>query len=280
VDPLRLEGRRYGYWIRLLRAAFAHAGALRLDHVMGLFRQFWIPAGRPGSDGAYVAYPAEALLGILALESLRHGAVVVGEDLGTLPPGLRPVLARLRILSSRVLYFERDPGAGFLPSRCYPRRALVTANTHDLPPLAGFWEARDLALRRAAGHIPDDAALAEALRQREHERAALLNRLRVEGCLDGSGPDDDRPSPPRLCAAVNAFLCRTRSDLAGVALDDLAGEREPVNLPGVPLERYPSWQRRMRLALEDLPHDAAVALALEGTRTRARGGPGCPARGA
>ncbi len=281
IDPSVLARDGYRYWIRLVRAAFRHAGALRIDHVMGLFRQFWIPAGRPGSEGAYVRMPAADLLGILALESVRARALVIGEDLGTVPAGLPRQLARRGILSMRVLYFGRDARGRFQPARRYPARALVSANTHDMAPLAGFWQGRDLVLRRRAGQIASDDALAAADRARAAERAGLVRRLRSERALA-----TDVPSGVELCAGAHTFLSRTPAALVGLSLDDLAGEVDPVNLPGVGLDGYPSWSRRMTRPIEALASapDVRAALgdapALRGRRRERRGGAGAPPRGA
>lgn len=256
LDPRALTASGYELWVRLLRAAMRHAGAIRIDHVMGLFRQYWIPAGGDGRDGAYIRFPSADLLGILALESQRAGALVIGEDLGTVPRGLPAVLARWGILSTRVLYFQRTRAGGFLPAAAYPARALVAANTHDLAPLAGFWEGRDIALRRAAGMPLGD----EAETQRARDRAALLRRLRRQGLLPRTG----HPPEIQVRAGVHALLDRTPAALFGLSLDDCTGERDPVNLPGVPLDRYPSWSRRMRLPLEQLATDPGVTAALDG----------------
>ena len=266
LDPIRLRASGYRYWIRVLRAGFAHSGALRIDHVMGLFRLFWIPAGAPSTSGTYVRYPADDLLGILALESRRHGALVVGEDLGTVPDEVRPALASWGILSSRVLLFEREPNGAFRAAASYPERAIVTATTHDLPTLAAFRDGSDLALRERLGLLAGDAALAAEKDARRADLAALEALLRAEGLLaDGAA----EPSFAELCAAVTAFLCRTPSALAGLSLDDLAGEREPVNVPGVPLERFASWSRRMERPLEALAADPGIA-ALLAAAARAR----------
>ena len=271
LDPHAIRRDGYRYWIRLLRSTFRHAGALRIDHVMGLLRQFWIPADRPGSEGAYVRFPFEDLLGILALESVRARALVIGEDLGTVPAGLRPRLAAAGVLSTRVLLFTRDRHGAFRSARRYPARALVAANTHDMVPLAGWTAGRDLRLRRAHGQITDRAGLRAAERERARAVAALAARLRADGLwprdVAANGAD------PRFRAAVHAFLCRTPCALAGVALDDLAGAVDPVNLPGVDLDRYPSWSRRAGLPLEALRTAPAVRVALAGTRRRRiRGG--------
>jgi 4-alpha-glucanotransferase len=258
IDPLALARDGYRYWIRLLRAAFRHAGALRVDHVMGLFRQFWIPANRPGSDGAYMRMPSADLLGILALESRRAGALVIGEDLGTVPRGLPSQLERWGILSTRVLTFEHDRRGTYRPSRGYLARALVCANTHDMAPLAGFWCGRDLTLRRRVGSIPSEEALRDARLARERTKQALLRRLRAEGVLHAGQTSSDGA----LCAAVHAFLARTPATLLGLSLDDLAGEQEPVNLPGVGLDGFPSWSRKMTRALPELARAADVRQAL------------------
>ena len=252
--PHRLRDQGYAYLRRILRAAFRSAGALRIDHVMGLARLLWIPAGRPGSEGAYVRQPQDELLGILALESRRARALVIGEDLGTVPRELGPELASWGILSTRVLCFERK-GPRFRASADYPSRALVLATTHDLPPLAGYLAGRDLEIRRALGGIASDQELAAALRDRAEERAALVATLEAEGELPAQNAPAD---PATLGAAVNGYLARTPARLLAIGLDDLAGETEPLNLPGVSVQRHRSWSRRMQRTLEDIGADPRV----------------------
>ena len=265
IDPRKLREDRYRYWIAVIRASVRHAGALRIDHVMGLFRQFWIPEGKLGTEGAYVRFPSEDLLGILALESTRAGAIVVGEDLGTVPKEVPPALERWGILSSKVLYFERDARGRFRPAGGYPAQSLATANTHDLPTLAGFWAGRDIDLREQVGLCTADEAR-DARRDREREREQLLKRLSADGLLPRPVGEPDELS---VRAAAHAFLCGTPAALVGLALDDLAGELEPVNVPGVGPEKYPSWTRRMRPSLDAMVFDETVAAALRcGERER------------
>ncbi len=263
LDPHALARDGFAFFARLLRNACAHCGALRIDHILGLFRQWWIPPGAAAADGAYVRFPTRELLAVLALESRRAGTVVIGEDLGTVPPQVAPTLARRGVLSSRVMLFERDRRGRFKPARRYSRRALVTANTHDLPTLPGFWNLRDLAIRHALGQL-DDAGLRRAERERETEKRALRDRLVAEGRLDPALEPDARDIVP----AVHAFLCSTPAPLVGLSLDDLAGETEPINVPGVPVNRHPSWTRRMRRSLESLADDPQVLRGLAAAASR------------
>lgn len=267
LHPARLADDDFAYWRALLRAAFRHTGMLRIDHVLGCLRQWWIPRGRPAREGAYLRFPAADLLRVLAEESRRAGAVVVGEDLGTVPPGIPPLLARFGVLSSRVLLFERERDGRFKPARRYSARALATVNTHDLPPLAGWWTGRDIALRAELGLLEGAGDAARAGRERARDRDRLLDRLRREGCLPGAG----EPEIPELVAGVHRFLSRTPAPLIGLSLDDLAGETEPVNLPGVSPSHFASWRRRMTRPLDELLAAEDVERALAGAATRALG---------
>jgi 4-alpha-glucanotransferase len=243
LHPRALARDGYRYWTRLLRHALAHSGALRMDHVIGLFQQFWIPAGKSGKEGAFVTFPSRDLLGILALEAVRAHAVIVGEDLGTVPPEVPEVLARYGVLSSRVLYFEVD-GGEFKPASSYAVNALTTANTHDMAPLAGWWTAREADLKLAAG-IVDQEGATRARAERTKERAALARRIGV--------PASTAAADALTVARVHGFLARTPSTLVGVSLDDVMGESDPVNVPGTSSAQHPSWRRKYRTTLEALP---------------------------
>jgi 4-alpha-glucanotransferase len=270
LDPHALQRESFAFWKQLLAANLRHAGALRIDHALGLRRLFWIPAGRPASEGAYVRYPERQLLASLAAASRQHRALLVAEDLGTVPEGFSAAIRRRGLLSSRVLQFERD-ARGFRAASRYPRACLATANTHDLPPLAAWQGDADLVLRRRAGQLPDAAALAAARRARLRDRADLRERLARSGFP--ADPED----PTAWAAAVTGFLCDTRAVLVGIALDDLAGEAEPINLPGVSSRRHPSWTRRMQQTLDAIfasPHARAQLAAIPAERrSTARGSP-------
>lgn len=265
IVPFRLREDGYRYFVELVRSAMSHAGALRIDHAMGLLRQFWIPTGRSGKEGAYVRFPADELFAILAVESRRHGTVVIGEDLGTVPRGFASLLSRWGILSYRVMYFQRNRRGRYLPASRYSKRALVTSSTHDHPPLECFWQGHDLDLRRGVDQIPTDAAYATAVAERVKEKQWLTDRLRREGVVNHDAALD---TPAGRCRAVNAFISKTDAPLVGIMLDDLAGETEPVNVPGVPCERFAAWTRKMSRPVEELMEAESVATALEGVEAR------------
>jgi 4-alpha-glucanotransferase len=259
MNPHALAEDRYRYWIRLVRGSLRHAGALRIDHVIGLFRQFWIPEGKTGKDGAYVRFPVDDLMGIIALESTRARALVVGEDLGTVPPEVPPGLQRWGLLSSKVLYFEKAQDGSFKSPATYAPDALATANTHDMPTLAGFWRARDVDLRLQVGLIDSERAAKRARRERNEELDALIARLAAAGIVPKSA---EITNDAELRAAVHMMLRRTPSWLVGLSLDDLVGEVEPVNIPGVGPDEFPSWTRRLTMPLEQLRTDPGVRRAL------------------
>jgi len=287
LPPLRPEElRRVGYepFIATLRENMRHAGALRIDHVMGLYRLYWIPEGKSAADGAYVHYPFADLLGILALESHRNQCMVIGEDLGTVPDEVRSALHAYGILSYRLLFFERNANGDFRPPVEYPTEALVAASTHDLPTLAGFWEGSDLLLRDELGLIPSDAQRQERIVERAQDRARLLLAMEREELLPHGAtvnPVSLLKMTPEFARDINLYLARTPSRVLVVQLEDVLGMREQVNLPAT-TDQHPNWRRKLSLDLERFGDDerfVAIANALAGVRPRVqaarhrRGGP-------
>ncbi len=266
-DPHRLRADGYRGLARLFELNMRHAGALRVDHVMGLSRLFWVPEGADGSQGAYVAYPLQDLLGELALESTRARCLVIGEDLGTVPEGLRETLSDQKIFSYRVLPFERD-GARFKPPDVYPALAWACVATHDLPPLAGWWDGLDIAERLELGLMaPTEAESARA--DRLAEKQALLDALANAGLIDAD-LDPAAALTPELTAAIHAYVAKTPSLLAMAQVEDLAAERTAVNLPGTDTER-PNWRRRIGTPLDNLFEAPAAQPILAAMRMAGRG---------
>jgi len=251
--PHQLTAVAYAPFIELLRANMRDAGALRLDHVMGLYRLFWVARGLPAAEGAYVAYPFDDLLGILALESQRNRCLVVGEDLGTVPDEVRDALQPMGVLSTRLLYFEREHDGRLKPPQAYPANAAAAATTHDLPTLAGFWQGLDIDLRDRLHLFPDDAVRNHQIVMRSEDRAQLLVALEGEGVLPpGSGlqPVAFPEMTAELAAAVYTYLARAPSRLLLLQLEDGFGVHEQPNLPGTTEPTYPCWRLKMPLNLE------------------------------
>ncbi|MDG4601247.1 MAG: 4-alpha-glucanotransferase [Defluviicoccus sp.] len=253
LHPHTLREQAYEPFVQIIRANMRHAGALRIDHVMGLFHLFWMPSALPPKDGAYIKYPFEDLLAVLALESQRERCVVIGEDLGTVPAGFRERMADANVLSYRVLYFEKD-GDRFKGPSEYPHLALACATTHDLATLTGFWQEADIDLKQRLNLYPSPEALANERAARTHDRSLLLRALAHEGLLpQGLNPEraEAGPLPPALSAALHAYLARSEAALLLVQVDDLADESEQINVPGTVDER-PNWRRRLRVATAEL----------------------------
>jgi 4-alpha-glucanotransferase len=242
-NPHRLRSADYRPFIETLRAQLRHAGGLRVDHVLGLFRLWWVPSGADPARGAYVRYPTDELLEIVAIESHRSRAVIIGEDLGTVPPGVRRELRHRRLLSTRLALFERQP-----PSR-YPRQAFAGVTTHDLPTIAGTLSGSDLDDQRAAGIEPDPAAL-----------ALLSARLET---ASGAGPVK---SPEELSLALHRRLAASPAAMVAATLEDALGVAERPNLPGTTSEQRGNWSTALPVPLERLTADARVSRLVEALR--------------
>jgi 4-alpha-glucanotransferase len=249
----RHERDGYRLFAESIRKNCRHGGALRIDHVMRFFRLYWIPDGMEATEGTYVRDRYQALLSILALESVRNQVVVIGEDLGTVPDDAREVLHRFGILSYRLLYFEQENGRFRAPQE-YPRDALVSATTHDLPTLAGFWLGRDIDARRDAGLLTDEAAYQNMLADRAREKQKLLDLLFELKLLPDWFPRDAAETPEltgELHNAIVGFLASTPSKLMVLNQEDLLKQAEQQNLPGSTAE-YPNWRRKMKCTVEEL----------------------------
>lgn len=278
--PEALRERAYAPLIAALRANMRDAGALRIDHVMGLMRLFLIPAGASPKEGAYVHYPFAELLGVLTLESQRNRCLVIGEDLGTVPEEVRAALPPLGVLSFRLLYFEREAEGGFLPPARFESRAVVAAATHDLPTLTGFWRGLDLERRRALGLFARKRQYEDQLLGRNQDRARLLLALDHEGLLPEGTSRDPVALPalgPAHIQAIHAYLARTPAKLLLIQTDDLLGREEQVNLPGSG-DAYPNWLQRQPLALEEWSEQPGIQALLAAVRRERGLAVGLPAR--
>ncbi len=252
LRPDRLRASRYEAFIEVLRASMRGAGAIRIDHVMGLMRLFWIPAGGTAHRGAYVHYPIDEMLAIVALESERNQCLVIGEDLGTVADAMREAMQRFGVLSYRLMYFEQHADGSFKPPADYPHDALVAISTHDLATLAGWWAVHDLRLRRTLGLFPNEAVFEKQVLDRAQQRIHLLTAARQVADFAGDELAEALGGarlPASAVAAVHAFLASTPSRLMVMQLEDALGDIEQANMPGTTVG-HPNWRRKYALDVD------------------------------
>ena len=240
-SPRALRATGYEPFLATLRAAMRNAGGVRIDHVMGLARLWLTPDGANATDGVYMSYPIDDLLALIRLESVRHAAVVVGEDLGTVPHGLRDRLAESGVAGMRVLQFEHDQHR-YYPPDWYPETAIAMTATHDTATLAGWWRGADIEARDAAGQLPAGRTRQQCDSERAHERAMAWDAFAAAGASRGAPPAATEDPRPVVDAAL-AFVARTPASLVLVPIEDALGLDQQPNLPGTTTE-YPNWRRR------------------------------------
>ena len=249
-DPHALIAAGYRPFSNLVAANMRHFGALRLDHVMALFRQWWVPVGLGATDGGYVHYPLDDLMSVLALESVRHGCLVVGEDLGTVPDEMRRAMAEFAVYSYKVLLFEKHGDGRFRRPEEYVHRAIATVTTHDLPTLRGYWAGRDLELRDRLQLFPGEEIRRYVLDERVRDRAQLLAALDAVGLRPALAGEAESGYGEPLAHAVQLYLAKSAAALVVLQFEDLVGMADPVNVPGTSHE-HANWQRKVTASLDD-----------------------------
>jgi 4-alpha-glucanotransferase len=250
-DPNELRAQQYQPFVGLIRNNMRNVAALRLDHVMSLYRLWWVPRGLLSKDGTYVHYPLEDLIAIMALESERNACLVIGEDLGTVPEAMTVAMEHYRAYHYKVLLFEQEPSGRFKPPDAYVPTSLAVVTTHDLPTLRGWWEEGDLALRDRLDLYPSAEFKAQAHATRASERRELLLALVAQNLWLWS---PDQPLPPyssALARAVHAYLGLSHANIAMIQVEDLIGMGDPVNVPGTDRE-HANWQRKVTQDTADI----------------------------
>lgn len=263
--PEALKAHAFDQFIDMLRSAMRHAGALRIDHAMGLMRMYWIPEGDSGDTGGYLRYPLEDLIGILALESVRNRCLVVAETLGTVPDGFIQRMNEAGIMGYNVLVLEHDEIAGMPVPDSFPPDALICAATQDIPTLKGFWEKTDLTWMDRLGLFPSPEVKMRMTDARERQIRDIENMLARLDLIDETARDGCYN--PKKAVALHRYLARTPCRLMMMQLEDLLGQHEQANLPGT-WKQHPNWRRRLPVvinALNDQPllRDILDAVAIE-----------------
>lgn len=240
-SPRALQAHDYQPFLEMLRASLRYAGGVRIDHVLGLRRLWLVPQGASPTDGAYLSFPQRDLLNLIALESWRHKAIIVGEDLGTVPEGFREDISEVGVLGMQVLWFEKEHGLFTDPSR-WRTNAMGTTTTHDLPTVAGWWRATDVEWNRKLDRFEEGVTVDDALHTRAHERQVLWDAFTHAGAAQGAQPAADEAA--RAVDSAIEFVVSSPSPLTLVPVEDILGLDEQPNLPGT-TDEHPNWRRRL-----------------------------------
>ncbi|MBY0508734.1 MAG: 4-alpha-glucanotransferase [Rhodospirillaceae bacterium] len=261
INPRELAARGFAPFIAMLQANMAHAGGLRIDHVSGLQRLFWIPKGASASQGAYIRYPMNELFGLLALESHLNKCLLIGEDLGNVPEGFRDRMERECMFSTRLFYFERYPSGLYKRPDTYPPMSVAQATTHDLPTLAGFWQGRDIAVHNDLDRNYESETAKEL---RHGDRALIVAALIDQDLLEPQTEPEDI-SDAAIIRAIHRFLTRSSAGLALINLSDVMIMKDQLNIPGT-ISGYPNWRLKLPETLEKLEEGEAWRLSVEAVR--------------
>lgn len=267
-DPAAMQAQQFKGFARLIGNNMRCFGALRLDHVMSLFRLWWVPAGCTPRDGAYVHYQLHQLLTVLSLESARNRCLVVGEDLGVVPDEMRHAMPEFGLYHYKVMLFEKTNDRFRRPEE-YVRHALATPTTHDMPTLRSFWEGRDIDLRRRLGLYPSVEIESDIIHERARDRERLLAALRDQALNPAQPATPQEPFTAELAHALHLYLARSDAALVALQIEDLLGMADPVNVPGTHGE-YPNWQRKLTMNIEEVATNPDLAAQLAEVN-RARG---------
>ncbi|MGY3572232.1 4-alpha-glucanotransferase [Vibrio paucivorans] len=254
LNPQVLQATGYDAYIKLLRANMKHCGSLRIDHVLGLLRLWWIPKGEDATQGAYIYYPVEDMLAILALESHRHQCSVIGEDLGTVPDEIVDILRDAGVHSYKVFFFETsEDDGGYISPAHYAEQSMSALCTHDMPTLRGFWHCDDLKMGREIGLYPDEKQLEALFDDRLKSKQGILDSVAWHGYLpEGVGRDASKvPMDSYLSEALQLHVAAGSSTLLSVQLEDWLEMDKPVNIPGT-VNEYPNWRRKLSMNLDEI----------------------------
>ncbi|MEI6894158.1 MAG: 4-alpha-glucanotransferase [Colwellia sp.] len=252
LNPVELQKQGYQPLVKALRCSMQYAGALRIDHILGLMRQYWIAPGMQADEGVYITFPLADILRVIALESRRNHCLVIGEDLGNVPDGFTQTMQDAGLLSFKVLFFERWPSGLFKRPEEFPVQSVVTVSTHDTATLTGWWQGRDLQWRQTLNLYPNEEAAQEEKNSRNGDRQMLIAALDDLKVIDMENSPQQEPAEmnTELSVAVQKYLATAPSHLQLIPLEDAIESQEQVNIPGT-IDQHPNWLQKLPVSLED-----------------------------